>query len=322
MMENKDTTQKMWAVLLHLGSNMWGKPGECHHYVQEQSIAYHDSLYCDMGVWHKVTEFLPQCGINTVLVDVGEAVLLDSHPELAVAGSLTKAEMKKELDRLRSLGLTPIPKFNFSCTHNGWLGKYNRMIGTKEYQQVCADIVDEMIDIFDKPEFFHLGFEEENVEYQKYYPVKIERSWRKKTDDALAVFEVCRRKGVRPWIWIDPRTMQGFGGVERFRENVSKDVLLSNWWYEDVYYAGESENAYTKLYRELDEWGYEQVPTCSTWTCFHNPRQTVKYCEKYLNKDLVKGYMTAPWLTTRPEYYNGLLADAHMFGQAKKQNKL
>lgn len=46
----------------------------------------------------------------------------------------------------------------------------------KEYQQVCADIVDEMIDIFDKPEFFHLGFEEENVEYQKYYPVKIERS--------------------------------------------------------------------------------------------------------------------------------------------------
>ena len=115
----------MWAILLHLGSNMWGKPGECHHYVQEQSIIYHDKLYCDMDIWHKVTEFLPQCGINTVLIDVGEAIRLDSHPEMAVEGSLTKSEMKKELDRLRSLGLTPIPKLNFSTTHNGWLGKYN-----------------------------------------------------------------------------------------------------------------------------------------------------------------------------------------------------
>ena len=319
MMENKDTTQKMWAVLLHLGSNMWGKPGECHHYVQEQSIAYHDSLYCDMEVWHKVTEFLPQCGINTVLVDVGEAVLLDSHPELAVAGSLTKAEMKKELDRLRSLGLTPIPKFNFSCTHNGWLGKYNRMIGTKEYQQVCADIVDEMIDIFDKPEFFHLGFEEENVEYQKYYPVKIERSWRQKTDDALAMFDVCRKRGVRPWIWVDPQSIQGFGGAERFRENVPKDVLLSNWWYGDIYYAGEGERPGSKLYREIDEWGYEQVPTCSTWTCIHNPKQTLKYCKQYLKDEQVKGFMTASWLMTRPENYHGLLGDTHIFGQAKER---
>ena len=317
-METNKTTKKMWATLLHLGSNMWGKPGECHHYVQEQSIIYHEDMYCDMDIWRKTIEFLPQCGINTVLVDVGEAVRLDSHPELAANGALTKEEMKQELERMRQLGLTPLPKFNFSCTHNGWLGKYNRMIGTEEYRKVCAEIVDEMIDIFDKPEFFHLGFEEENVEYQKYYPVKIERSWRQKTDDANMLFDVCRKKGVRPWIWVDPQSIQGFGGVQRFRENVGKDVLLSNWWYEDIFYAGDEERSGTKLYREIDEWGYEQVPTCSTWTNFHNPKQTMKYCKQYLKDELVLGYMTAPWLTTRKEFFNGLLGDSHIFGQAKK----
>ena len=154
---NQKMEQKMWAVLLHLGSNMWGKLGECHHYVQEETIVYHNNLYCDMDVWHKVTESLPQYGINTVLVDVGEAIRLDSHPEIAVEGSLTKEVMRNELLRLRELGLTPLPKLNFSCTHNGWLGKYNRMIGTEEYQKACAEIVEEIIDIFDKPEFFHLG---------------------------------------------------------------------------------------------------------------------------------------------------------------------
>lgn len=311
--------QKMWAVLLHLGSNMWGKPGECHHYVQEETIVYHDNLYCDMDVWHKVTESLPQYGINTVLIDVGEAIRLDSHPEIAVEGSLTKEEMKSELSRLRKLGLTPLPKLNFSCTHNGWLGKYNRMIGTEEYQKACAEIVEEIIDIFDTPEFFHLGFEEENVEYQKYYPVKIERSWRQKTDDAVALFEVCRKKGVRPWIWVDPQSIEGFGGAERFQEHVPKDVLISNWWYDEIYYAGEEESSYTKLYREIDEWGYEQVPTCSTWTCLQNPKQTLKYCKTYLNDELVKGFMTAPWLMTRKEYYHGLLSEALILGQAKKK---
>lgn len=317
-MNNKDTKQKMWATLLHLGSNMWGKPGECHHYVQEDSIVYHDKLYCDMEVWHKVTEFLPQCGFNTVLVDVGEAVRLDSHPELAVSGSLTKEEMKKELQRLRDLGLTPLPKFNFSCTHNGWLGDYNRMIGTKEYTKVCRDIVEEVIEIFDKPEFFHLGFEEENVEYQKYYPVKIERSWKQKTEDAKMLFDVCLKNGVRPWIWVDPQSIQGFGGTERFLENVPKEVLISNWWYADIYYDGENERPGTKLYRQIDEWGYEQVPTCSTWTCIHNPKQTLKYCKEYLKDELVRGYMTAPWIMTREENYHGLLGDSHIFGQAKK----
>jgi hypothetical protein len=136
--------------------------------------------------------------------------------------------------------------------------------------------------------------------------------------DAKELMDTCLSKGVRPWIWVDPQSIQGFGGTERFLENVPKEVLISNWWYADIYYDGENERPGTKLYRQIDEWGYEQVPTCSTWTCIHNPKQTLKYCKEYLKDELVRGYMTAPWIMTREENYHGLLGDSHIFGQAKK----
>jgi hypothetical protein len=41
-----------------------------------------------------------------------------SHPELAVKGSWSPEKMKSELARLRALGLEPIPKRNFSASHD------------------------------------------------------------------------------------------------------------------------------------------------------------------------------------------------------------
>ena len=207
MKNGENGSKKMWAILLHLGSNMWGKPGDCNPCPLEEEMAYHESLYCDKDTWRKVTEYLPQHGINTVVIDMGEAVKLDSHPELAVPGSFEKQEFIKELERLKSMGLTPIPKFNFSCAHNAWMQEYGNMVGTDVYEKVCEDIIRETIEIFDKPEFFHLGLNDENAEYQKYYPVKIVRSAPEKTQAALRLFRVCLEEGVRPWIWADVKTI-------------------------------------------------------------------------------------------------------------------
>ena len=59
-----------------------------------------------------------------------------SHPELAVKGSWSPERMQKELERLRGLGLEPIPKLNFSAMHDEWLGDYGRMLCTDEYYRV------------------------------------------------------------------------------------------------------------------------------------------------------------------------------------------
>ena len=120
---------QLWAILLHFGCNMWRKEGSfnCHLKDEEESI-YRNFLYTDKETWEKVTSFLPSCGINTVLIDMGEGVQYDSHPELAVKGSWTKDEFREELNRLRSLGLTPLPKFNFSAGHNAFMKFFSVLV--------------------------------------------------------------------------------------------------------------------------------------------------------------------------------------------------
>ena len=98
--------EHMWAILLRLGVNTNAKPGDCRPYEMEDEFRYHEKLFCDKEIWHKVTEYLPEEGINTVVIDINEGVKLDSHPELAVPGSWEKEEFKEELRRLRALGLS------------------------------------------------------------------------------------------------------------------------------------------------------------------------------------------------------------------------
>ncbi|MBQ8895104.1 MAG: hypothetical protein IJ043_11940 [Clostridia bacterium] len=311
----------MNAILLHFGMNMWDKQ-DTDLLIGEKS-RYCKKLECDKETWQKVTDFLPSCGIDTVLIDMGEGVRLDSHPELAIEGSWSKEEFRAELARLRSIGLTPLPKFNFSCGHSAWLKDYAYMVGTEIYDKVCCDVVAETIELFDTPEFFHLGMEEETISNQHKHPVQIVRAPEKKIRDCKLLFDLCRSKGVRPWIWMDIDTLEAFGGEEVFCREIPKDVLISNWYYHNFPqgYIGETMNekyqARIKLYDKLGEWGYEQVPTSSTWCLPYNTQYTMEYCKQ--NATHVIGYMTAPWLRTTPDFYYGLLHDAHTFGVAKKK---
>lgn len=309
--------KKMWGMLLQLGSNMWNKPEHEHEFDDERRI-YRDFLYCDMKVWRQVTDFLPSCGINTLVIDMGEAVILDSHPELAVKGSLTKAEFKEELNRLRNLGLTVIPKFNFSCCHNAWMKDYAYMVGTEAYYRFCEDVIRETIEIFDTPEFFHLGLEEEDPEAQHNQAIIVCRSPKKKMADAKKLFDVCEGCGVRPWIWVDPKTIEAFGGEEVFCREVSKTVLLSNYYYGFITDIYEKIPDDVKLYQKIGEWGYEQVPTSSTWSAFLNSKDTMRFCKNHVKPESLRGFMTAPWVYTEPNSLYGLLNDAFRFGNAKK----
>ena len=312
--------EHMWAILLRLGVNTNAKPGDCRPYEMEDEYRYHEKLFCDKEIWRKVTEYLPEEGINTVVIDINEGVKLDSHPELAVPGSWEKEEFKEELRRLRALGLTPIPKFNFSCAHNAWLKEYAYQIGTDTYRQVCEDIVTETIEIFDNPEFFHLGMDNEETEHQKYSPVQIVRSWKQKTEDAIALFNICLEKGVRPWIWLNAKNVEEYGGEERFKANIPKEVLISNGCYMAVHPAdvGEKLSSNTALFNKLDEWGYEQVPVCNRKNWAPNILQTLRYGKGEVSEESIKGYIIAPWVPTMPDYYYELLLNADMLGFAMK----
>ena len=53
-----------------------------------------------------------------------------------------------------------------------------------------------------------------------------------------------------------------------------------------------------QTYEDLDKAGFDQVPTGSNWSCDSNFGDTVKFCDSKCSKDLIKGYMMAPWTRT------------------------
>lgn len=317
-----DTTmesKKIWAYLIHLGSNMWTKKGKVASGIRhEEDFTYKDKMFCQKETWTKVTNFLPSCGINTLIIDIGEGVRLDSHPEIAIEGAWSKEELRAELERLRSIGLTPIPKFNFSCGHDAWMGEYAFMVGTKAYYNFCKDIVEETIELFDTPEYFHLGLDEEDYGSQVTNYIAVVRTPAKKTEDALFLFDICRTHGVRPWIWAD---FDSYGGVEKFSKVVPKDVVISSWHYGFVRDGAAIEDLpeSVRMMKTIDDLGYELVPATTTgWGWHLNSKETMLFCKKNITPQNLKGFMVAPWMLTIEKKYYAMINDAYTFYNARK----
>lgn len=307
------------AFLMHLGTNNWRKRGyDDGTYLDDEDFIYRDKMNCDKEVWRKVTDMLPEFGINTLLIDVEDGVVYDRHPEISIPGAWTKAELKEELDRLRSMGITPLPKCNFSCGHSAWLKDYAYMVGTDTYNELCKDIIEELIELFDTPEFFHLGLEEEDAHSQVGQPVATIRAPFKKAEDANRLFDICRAKGVRPWIWAGCSNVNAFGGDELFQKYVGKDVLLSNYYYGILRFNADvcKEYKFAEYCCKFEEWGYEQLPCGSTWSWHLSNKDIIRFCKHYLDASKIKGYLSAPWMLTTKRKYYALLNDAANLGNA------
>ena len=107
----------IWSALLHMGTNMWSDQpvtawgpfkGE-----QLKLVCKADHLRFDEQVWRTLTGRMAQVGMNMVIIDLGEAIRYPSHPELWVEGSWEIERFRKELARLRAMGLEPIPKMSY-----------------------------------------------------------------------------------------------------------------------------------------------------------------------------------------------------------------
>ena len=153
----------MWGVLLHFGVNIqcdlpvtqWGKyKGE-----DLKLMTAADHVRFDEGVFDRITDRMAAKGLNTIVMDLEEALYYPSHPELAVKGTWGVERFRRKLEQLRAKGLEPIPKLNFSTTHDIWLKEYHKMVSTPQYYRVCADVIADVIDIFDTPRYFHIGFD-------------------------------------------------------------------------------------------------------------------------------------------------------------------
>ena len=290
----------LWGALLHMGTNMWSDipvtswgpfKGD-----QLDLVCQADHLRFDEAVWQALTARMAEAKMNLVVIDLGEALQYESHPELAVKGAWPIARFRKELARLRAMGLEPIPKLNFSTAHDTWLKEYGRQVSTPAYYKVCADMIREVCEIFDKPRFFHLGYDEETAGHQTKYSYAVVRQGDLWWHDFLFFVKQVEALGVRPWIWSD----YVWNHPEEFMRRMPKSVLQSNWYYGASFEAAQQKHV--QAYTDLDKAGFEQVPTGSNWSSDVNFKGTVDFCKKNLAPERLKGFLMAPWFFTLPEW--------------------
>ncbi len=306
--QQKPAQDMIWANLLHLSYNMWEDTVPLKYrdenYVcttcqeaREWAHPYRPFLTFDDPTWDVLLKEMAAAGMNMVIIDLGDAVKYESHPEIAVRNAWSTEKLRAELAKIRKLGMEPIPKLNFATTHDIWMGEYSRMVSTKKYYEVCRNLISEVIDLFDQPRFFHLGMDEETPGYQGRFDYMVVRQNDLWWGDLYFYIGEVEKKGVRAWIWSD----YAWHHPELFFKKMPKSVLQSNWYYSTNFDLDKMEGnakTYLKLYNDLEEYGYDQVPTGSNHSYETNMESTVDYCKKVIDPSRLLGFMTAPWRPT------------------------
>ena len=298
----------IWANLLHLSYNMWEdntKPKfkddnyqctTCQE-AREWAHGFRPNLTFDEPVWDALLKEMVAAGMNMVIIDLGDGIQYESHPEIAVKNAWTVKKLKSELAKVRKLGLEPIPKLNFSTCHDTWLKDYSRMVSTDKYYGVCKDLIKEVSILFDKPRFFHLGMDEETAANQVNQDMAVLRQNDLWWNDLYLFIDEVEKNGVRPWVWSD----YAWHKPEVFFKKMPKSVLQSNWYYGsgfDLNSLTEPNKTYVKLYNDLEAYGYDQVPTGSNHSDATNFESTVDYCKEAVNPSRLFGFMQTPWRPT------------------------
>lgn len=299
------------AVLLHLGFNMW-----CDWIPEGLDVTGHPKAVPDTvlrakePIWRAACDRAAAKGLNMVVIDLGEGLVYPSHPELAIEGSWTPERLRAELKRLRAMGLEPIPKLNFSTTHNGWLKQYRRMVSTQQYYRVCEEIIRDVVEIFDRPRFFHIGCDEETADFQEtsgrtpYLCVRTGELW---WHDFLHLVRTIEAQGVRAWVWSD------YGWHhEEYVTRCPKSVLQSNWYYDECLggfelsrYAADKHRERLAHFYALEKAGFDQVPCGTNWVSYRRRKanagaddvmgKLVEMCRRDIPAPRLKGFLMTSW---------------------------
>lgn len=326
---------KIWSLLVHLSMNMWGNEKK-------------KFLDFDEEAWQEILKLASSEGVDTIVLDVGDGILYDSHPELAIEGAWTKKKLCSEIKKAAEMGISIIPKLNFSAFHDIWLGEYGKMVSTQEYYQVCSDLINEVFRAFNSPAYIHLGMDEEDADhFPQEEGVFVCRFGKQLWYDLNFLLDCVRKTGATPWIWSDCL----FNYPEEFRKHIkTDDVLISPWYYhalkEEHYTLISSSQEYIDYYSkgvyanmeltyvEEDifntrfrknalsnaEYGYKYVPCVSVYNkCKYNTPDVVEYFKEKAPEESVLGFMTAPWLSTKKENLPEFEKSIRLLGEAREK---
>ena len=312
----------IWGNLLHLGMNMWcdwENPDPLGYGWEETVIRWPSGkVRADMSVWNAWTDAMANEKLNLAVIDIGEALVYPSHPELAAKGAFTPEQMRREICRLRKLGIEAVPKLNFSGGHNRWLNDYRPMMGTEAYRRICAELIADVCEIFDRPRFFHIGYDEETVWHQSRFQHVIVRRgdvwWR----DFLSVVDAVEKNGSRAWCFSD----KIWHARDEFLKRMPKSVVQCPWNYT----PDEKHPEYIRSVEDMLSAGYEMIPDVGTFSTKgqneigtgEGERLVKRFINDYPRKQLL-GFLLCSWARPVPYHKTKGLKSIGFFGDLKRR---
>lgn len=298
---------KKWTLMVQLSRNQWEK--------------VYPALDFEEEMWDWILEEAHKNGFNHILLDVGDGIQYSSHPEISTQNAWSHRRVHKELARCRELGITVIPKLNFSSFHCNWLKQYARMISSDIYYKVAAELIREVYEVFEHPEYIHIGMDEEDINMAKNREYAICRHGNLYWHDLRYLIDCVADTGAKAVIWYDAAFVNPAEYRKRFDTN---EVLLCPWYYwglkpenftkmADFPYRGQFDHLKLDVIEDLPrlknfreqgiaycEAGQEYLP--ASWPA--RPNNTWNLMEFLMDApdENILGHIIAPWAATKSEY--------------------
>ena len=324
---------KMWALLAHLTQN-WG--GE-----EKKPWVF------DEDAWKAVVNECEKYRINTIVLELNDGIEYKSHPEISLPGAWSQEHLKAEIARCKEKGITIIPKLNFATPHDVWMGDYHKMISTDLYYKVCKDLITEVSRLFDAPEYFHLGMDEESEMCIPGCSLVIFRQPPLIWHDLRFLMDCVRENGSMPWIWHNWL----FEHPEEYRKHFTpEDAILSPYHYNAFrkeHFTPITVNTETAAYYMSGEFagkniqfveedpffevfhaqaipnaklGFRYVPCASVYNrCPYNHLDLVEHFRDNAPDSCLVGFMTGPWRCVTQEHLQDYLDSVRLLDEARRE---
>jgi hypothetical protein len=237
-------------------------------------------------------------GMNTLLLELGEAMEFACLPKAHLRGQVKAAEVNEHIRKWKDMGIETVPILEFSAIHSEWMGEYCRMTATPPYREKCREIIRETYETLEKPRFIHIGMADETNRLNDGNLVVFRQKevlW-----NELKFFsDEIVKTGARPWMWGDAVGTH----LDTFAGKLPKDFLVSYRWMVNVTTGDkipESESKWIETFDRINAAGYDQVPVCSTNGWYQrgrarsvetvlNPPYLAKYVRSHVSPERLKG---------------------------------
>ena len=193
------------------------------------------------------------------------------------------------------------------------------MMGTDEYRKVCADVIADVCEIFGRPRFFHIGYDEETAGHQGRFQYVVVRQGEAWWTDFLSIVKAVERCGARAWCFSD----MSWRHLDQFLERMPKSVVQCPWNYK----VNAEHPEYVQSVESMLEAGYDMIPDVGTFSPKSQDAigtlEGKNLIERFSRNDYPRkqllGFLLCSWARPVPYHREKGLKSIAYFGDMKRR---